>query len=409
MVRQKKYIIKLNQIEIKLPRPYDKQIEILNDKSRFKVLCVGRRSGKTTLCLIKTILSIIQGKRVAYITPEFGLGDKLFNDISLLIPKEIIATKNKSRLKLELKTKGTLSFFSGEALDRCRGWEFDLLIVDEAAHINDLKKEWDLSLRPLLMKTRGEAIFVSSPYGKNFFYSLFQKGVNGDDGFKSWQFSTHFNPYIPKKELEELIQTLPEAAYRQEILAEPGENSANPFGTDAITKGTLNELSDRAAVIYGIDFGRVNDWTVITGLDDRGHTCYFDRFKLPWELTITRVKELREMDPYTMIVVDSTGVGSPLLERLQASIDNVFGFEFTGKSKPVIIYDLIKDVESGVVKFNEMTAQEMSTFEYKYTAGQNITFNAASGYHDDCIASLAMANYYRKKHSMNMNPEFYVF
>lgn len=396
-------------IIIKIPRPYQKQLEIIKDPSRFKVVCAGRRVGKSTLCKIITIQAIMQGKKVCYITPEYGLAEKFYEDIVSPIPQDAIKKANKSRLEIKSITGGELKFFSGEALQRTRSWEFDLLIVDEAAYINDLKKEWDLSLRHLLLKTRGKAIFISTPKGKNFFYSLFQKGINGDDGFKSWQFSTHFNPYIPKEELEELIQTLPEAAYRQEILAEPGENTANPFGTDAISKGTLIDLSDRSPVIYGIDFGRVNDWTVVTGLDDRGHTCYFDRFKLPWELTIARVKELREMDPYTMIVVDSTGVGAPLLERLQASIDNVFGFEFTGKSKPVIIYDLIKDVESGVVKFNEITAQEMSTFEYKYTSGGNITFNAASGYHDDCIASIAMANYYRKKHSMNMNPEFYVF
>ncbi len=396
-------------IVIRLPRPYDKQKEILKDNTRFKVLCLGRRSGKTTLLAIHIILSMFKNKRVCLITPEYGLGEKLFLDILNYIPEEAFKSKNKSKLNCQLLTGGTLNVFSGEALHRVRGYEFDELCIDEAAWINDLESEWNLSLRPLLLKTRGNAIFTSTPRGKNFFYSLFQKGINGEDGFKSWSFSTHMNPHIPKDELELLISTMPEANYRQEILAIPSENVANPFGTDAITKGTLIDLSDRSPVIYGIDFGRVNDWTVITGLDDRGHTCYFDRFKLPWELTITRVKELREMDPYTMIVVDSTGVGAPLLERLQASIDNVFGFEFTGKSKPVIIYDLIKDVESGVVKFNEITAQEMSTFEYKYTSGGNITFNAASGYHDDCIASIAMANYYRKKHSMNMNPEFYVF
>jgi len=75
----------------------------------------------------------------------------------------------------------------------------------------------------------------------------------------------------------------------------------------------------------------------------------------------------------------------------------VVGFEFTGKSKPIIIHDLIKDVETNQIKFNEITAQEMNTFEFKYTSGGNLSYNAASGYHDDCIASIAMANFYRKR------------
>ncbi len=383
-------------ITVKIPKPYSKQLEIIKDKSRFKVVCAGRRVGKSTLCKIVTIKNLLDSKRVCYIVPEYGLAEKFYEGVVMQLPPEVIKQQNKSRLELKLITGGELKFFSGEALNRSRGWEFDLLIVDEAAYIDDLKTEWDLSLRPLLTKTQGDAIFISTPRGKNYFYSLFQKGMNEEDNYKSWQFSTHFNPYIPKEELEELARTLPESAYRQEILGEPGDNTANPFGTDAIIRNTQPVMNTQA-VVYGIDFGRVNDHTVITGLDVNGNTCYFDRFKLPWEQTIERVKKLREIDPYTLIVCDSTGVGSVLLERLQVYIYNVVGFEFTGKSKPIIIHDLIKDVETNQIKFNEITAQEMNTFEFKYTSGGNLSYNAASGYHDDCIASIAMANFYRKR------------
>jgi len=306
-------------IVIRLPKPFDKQKEILKDNTRFKVLCLGRRSGKTTLLAIHIILSMFKNKRVCLITPEYGLGEKLFLDILNYIPEEAFKSKNKSKLNCQILTGGTLNVFSGEALHRVRGYEFDELCIDEAAWINDLESEWNLSLRPLLLKTRGNAIFTSTPRGKNFFYSLFQKGINGEDGFKSWSFSTHMNPHIPKEELELLISTMPEANYRQEILAIPSENVANPFGTDAIIRNTQPVMNTQA-VVYGIDFGRVNDHTVITGLDVNGNTCYFDRFKLPWEQTIERVKKLREIDPYTLIVCDSTGVGSVLLERLQVYI-----------------------------------------------------------------------------------------
>lgn len=388
------------EVNIKLPRPYPKQQEVLDNTSRFKVLCVGRRSGKTTLCIIKTITSMLNTKRVCYITPEFRLADKLFDDITLKIPEVLIKKKNKSRLHLELVTGGSLSFFSGEALNRSRGYEFDLLIVDESAYIDDLKTEWDMSLRPLLMKTKGEAIFVSTPKGKNYFYSLFQKGLMKEDGFHSWQFSSHSNPYIPKEELEELRMTLPEAAYSQEILAEPGENMSNPFGTNNIERCRVSSLSNKPTVCYGIDFGRVNDYTVITGQDEDGKLSYFDRFKLSWESTIVIVNKLRAMDPYTLIVVDSTGVGSVLLERLQATIYNITGFEFTGKSKPIIIHNLIKDIETCAITINDIIAQEMSTFEFKYTSGGHLSYNAQSGFHDDSIASLAMCNYYRRNNSM---------
>lgn len=391
------------EVVIRLPKPYDLQKEILKDKTRFKVLCLGRRSGKTTLLSIHIILSMLKNKRVCLITPEYGLGEKLFLDILNYIPEEAFKSKNKAKLNCELLTGGTLNVFSGEALHRVRGFEFDELCIDEAAWISDLENEWNLSLRPLLLKTRGNVIFTSTPRGKNFFYSLFQKGVNGDEGFKSWKFSTHFNPYIPKEELEELISTMPEANYRQEILAEPGEDITNPFGSENIEKCTIENLSSRATVCYGVDFARVNDYTVIVGQDAYGHMTYYERFKSSFEDTINRIKKLREKDPYTMIVCDSTGIGSVLLERLQNEVYNVIGFTFTGVSKPMIMHDLIKDVESGNIGFNKETATEMNTFQFKYTSNGNVKYEAASGFHDDIICALAVSNHYRKKLSNNQD------
>mgnify|MGYP006921362636 CR=1 FL=1 len=200
---------------------FDKQKEIILDNSRYKVVCAGRRFGKSVLCKIITIRNLIAKKRVVYITPIHLLGEKFYNEIVNSFPSESIIHQDKQKLELKIEGGGELKFFSGEELYRSRGCEFDLLIVDEADYVNDLKTEWDISLRHLIDKTVGEALFVSTPNGENkFIYSLFKEGIYKEDGFKFWQFSTHHNPYYPKEELQELIETLPEAEYRQEILAD---------------------------------------------------------------------------------------------------------------------------------------------------------------------------------------------
>jgi hypothetical protein len=392
---------------IVLPKPYPMQKEILDDTSRFKVVCSGRRVGKSTICQIQTIIKLVQGLRVAYITPEFGLAEKFYDTIINYFPDGMIVSKNKSRLKFQLVTGGKIQFFSGEALHRVRGHEFDHLIADEAAYLDGLEYEWNNAIRPLLMKTRGTAVFISTPKGRNYFYSLFQKGLNGEEGFKSWQFSSHYNPYLPKEELQELEETMPEANYRQEILAEPGENLANPFGTDAITRNTITTLSTAKPTVIAADLARVNDWTVIIGLDSNGVMCYFDRFKLPWTQTLERLQNLRERFPEPQIVVDSTGVGSVILEQLQNTIYNVFGFAFNSATKPKVMHELIKAVETNKIKFNEQTAKEMHTIVFKYSSSGNLKYEAESGFHDDCVMSLAMANHFRKSH--NMTDTLYVF
>lgn len=394
-------------VEITIPRPFKLQREIIEDPSRFKVVCAGRRVGKSTLCKLVTITKLLEGKRVAYITPEFGLAEKFFEEFMEHIPDELIASKNKARVNAKLKTGGQLKFFSGEALERVRSFEFDYLIVDESAYIPDLEKEWMKALRPLLIKTRGGAMFISTPKGKNYFYSLFQKGINQEKDWMSWQFSSYENPYIPKEELDDLVESMPEANYRQEILAEAGENTSNPFGTAAIERNTISTLSTRLPVVLAADLARVNDWTVIIGLDDQGVMCYFDRFQLPWTQTVERIKKLRDRFQTPQIVVDSTGVGSVILEQLQQEVYNVYGFAFTSASKPKIIHMLIKAVEKDQIKFNEVTAREMGVLEFKYSSSGNLKYEAAAGFHDDAVMALAMANHF--KLSYNMTDTLHIF
>jgi len=106
-------------------------------------------------------------------------------------------------------------------------------------------------------------------------------------------------------------------------------------------------------------------------------------------------------------VIDSTGVGDVIFESLSLDVPNIEGFKFTGESKPKIIYELIKDVEKGECKYNQTTADEMHVFEFKYTSTGHIKFEAASGFHDDTIAAIAMANHYRKYFTQITNWKLY--
>jgi hypothetical protein len=376
------------EIEVRLPRLYPLQQSIVNDPARFKVICAGRRVGKTILVRHVAINAMLKGKRVCYITPTFILSDEAFDRIALSLPFKLITKSNKSSRQIEILGGGSIRFFSGEALSRARGFEADLILVDEASMIKDLQTEWNQSLRPLLLKTKGSAYFISTPFGKNYYYSLFVKGQNQEQGFKSWQFSSYENPYLDKKELDDLIKEMPEAVYQQEILAQPMANNANPFGVDNIIKNTVKELSKEPTLVYGIDLAKTSDWTVIIGLDANGHVTYLDRFQLPWVLTKSKIEAL---PADVQKVMDSTGVGDVLYEQLQSTCSNITGFKFTSSSKPDLMYSLIKGIEEGALKYPESVAQELHTMEYKYSSSGHLSFQAQSGYHDDQVMALAMA------------------
>ncbi len=384
----------MNEITITLPRLYPKQQEIKDDDSRFKVICAGRRVGKTILVTDIAVNAMLQKLRVCYITPTFLLADEIYDKILEAFPPLLISKQNKSSRKISIITGGWISFFSGEALSRSRGLEYDLIIIDEASQIPDLKTEWYSSLRPLLMKTGGKAYIISTPLGMNYFYSLFQKGVNKENGFKSWQFTSYENPHLPKDELDELVKEMPEAIYKQEILAEPMQNQNNPIGTDNINNNIITELSTEPEVVIGIDVASVVDWTVIVGLDINGKMTRYQRFQHPWPV----VKQIIEALPSDILkVIDSTGAGEVLYQSLQETCQNIIGMKFTTESKPKMFFQMIKDIEAGNLKYNQEAANEFHTLEYKYSSTGHISFAAQQGYHDDICCAIALANFYKNQ------------
>jgi hypothetical protein len=266
------------------------------------------------------------------------------------------------------------------------------MVVDEAAFIPDLESEWNNAMRPVLTDYKGSCLFISTPRGKNFLYALYMKGVNREKDFESFHFTSYDNPHLDSQEIDDAREQITEAAFKQEYLAEAGENMANPFGTDNITRNTITTLSTAPSVVYGIDVASMTDYTAIIGLDAEGKMSHLEHFRQPWEITKERIKDLPGDVPKYM---DSTGVGQVVLQELQQTVQNLNGFVFTSTSKPQLIYSLIKDVEKGNVKFTDKVASEMMVYEYAYTSTGHIKFGAQSGFHDDMVSALALAAHFK--------------
>jgi hypothetical protein len=198
--------------------------------------------------------------------------------------------------------------------------------------------------------------------------------------------STYDNPYIDPNEIDEARGDLPELAFSQEYMAEFNENVANPFGAMFIQQCTY-PMSTQPTVCYGIDLAKSFDYTVIIGLDQNGTVSYFDRFQEDWRTTKQRIKNL----PAAPILMDSTGVGDPIFEDLQAEGLDVTGFKFSQTSKQQLMTGLAAAIQQRKIAFPDgaITA-ELNIFEYEFTA-TGVKYSAPSGFHDDCVMALALA------------------
>lgn len=384
------------KISLKLPRPHEGQRRVLNSSARFRVLMCGRRWGKSLISQSISIDGILKGQRVAYITPIYKLAKKFYDDIVERLPDAVISSKNKADLKITLVTGGVLEFYTGENLDALRGSKFHMVIIDEAAYISNLKDGWLNSIRPTLADYRGKALFISTPRGKDYFNELFVRG--NDDLYPTWEsfhYSSYTNPYLHASEIDEAKTETPKMVFDQEYLAIPSANANSVLSQEDIESHCMKDLlSDRPTVSFGIDLSAgKNDPCVIVGLDELGYQTYFDRWlSLDFETTYSKIELLQ---PDIIKTVDATGLGQPMLYEMEKrEIMNLNPITFTPKTKTSMVQKMIIDIEQGRLHYNQHIADELSIFEYRYTATGHITYGNKVGgsNHDDAVIALALAN-----------------
>lgn len=371
--------------EIVLPKLHINQKKVLQESKRFNVLDCGRRWGKTVFSVNLLSETAIEGHPAGYFAPTYKLLEGTFKEtIKALEP--IVSRKHDNQF-IELITGGIIEFWSLDNQNAGRSRKYKRAVVDEAAFVKELWEAWNNSIRPTLTDLIGDGWIMSTPRGKNGFYKLYAKGASGEKNWMSWQMPTHTNPYIDKNELEDAKRELPEAAYNQEYLALFSDNAANPFGIDFIRK-QIRPMSDNTIACFGVDLAKSVDWTVVTGLDQDGNVAYFDRWQSDWGQTRSRIIQTIGSTP---TLIDSTGVGDPIVEDIQRECGGVEGFHYTSTGKQKLMEGLANGIQKGTVTvLDGIMKDELESFEFVY-GRTGVRYSAPSGIHDDCVNSLALA------------------
>lgn len=197
------------------------QTDVWDDEARFKVVCAGRRSGKSVLSQLTVINWATEEKGLYWIVaPTYRQAKQIhWNGIQELIPQAIIRKKNEVELSITLKNGSIIELKGAENPDTLRGVKLRGLVVDEIASIRNWDWLWHEVLRPTLTDYEAPAIFISTPKGFNHFHKLYLQGQDSTTGYRSWQFSSYDNPYIPSKEIDAAKEELTEDAFEQEYMA----------------------------------------------------------------------------------------------------------------------------------------------------------------------------------------------
>lgn len=400
------------EIRLILPELHQSQLTIKNNARRFNVVDCGRRFGKTFLGIDRASGPILHGYPVGWFAPTYKILNQAWRDIKTAF-RPIVSSISEQDHRIEFITGGVLECWTLENPDAGRSRRYKRAIVDEAGRARNLEEAYQESIRPTLSDFQGDADFLSTPRGKNFFYRLYLRGLDSANypDWACWQMPTASNPYIAADEIEAARRELPQRVFEQEYLAEFIEDGCGVFrGIDAcIDAGrTANEVRRPDRDYYmGVDLAKYEDFTAITVMDSTGRQVWFERFnRISWELQIERMVNVAAIfEPY--ILIDQTGIGDPLLENLRRGLcerninSTADGYKLDNTSKTQLIDNYSISIERGAVRLMDIEVQtcELKAFEYELTKAGNLRMNAAPGYHDDTVISGALAEWARVQES----------
>lgn len=376
---------------IKPPPLHEGQISVWNSDARFKVLVCGRRWGKTMLGALACIAVAIKGGRAWWVAPTYPIAGVGWRQIKKLAAQIEGSTKNEVERTVHLPGGGWAQVKSADNPDSLRGEGLDLLVADECAFIKE--PAWNEALRPALSDREGRAIFISTPKGRNWFWRLYTRGEGGEPGWQSWRFPTASNPFISPDEIAEAKRTLPERIFRQEYMAEFIEDSGTVFRR-VLEAATATPRSRGKCAAIGVDWGKHDDFTVLTAIDPEGRMIAWDRFnQIDYTVQLGRLGAMIDQYQPDHIVPEMNSMGEPLVEQLQRRYGNVHGFQTTNQSKAQIIEDLVLAFERGDISiFNEpVLINELQAFEMDRLPSGMIRYAAPQGIHDDAVISLGLA------------------
>jgi hypothetical protein len=245
------------------------QTKVWDDPHRFKVIDVGRRSGKTVLSVLKLLDEALKQKRtVWYISPTYRQSKNIaWSMIKDYIPPSWNATFNETELKVILPNGSEIHLKGADNPDSLRGTKIDFAVFDEVAFFTNWMQVWE-ALRPILVDSKADCWYVSTPNGMNHFLGLYEK-ERYDQDYKSFKFTSYDNPYIDKEEIDKAKLEMDELSFNQEFLADFTRPQGTVYSDWPLENFKEVNYDVNLPVHISMDFG-INDPTSVIFIQPSG-------------------------------------------------------------------------------------------------------------------------------------------
>ncbi len=398
--------------EVILPDLDHVQRAVLESPSRWKFCPWGRRRGKSHLGVVALLQPAFNHGVAWWIWPTHPLGRagwKVLRRLGLQLREGIegIQIREVDRA-LMLPGRGEVRLRSADDPGNLVG-ELDGLqrvVFDEAGIIQE--RAWEESVRPALMDTEGDALFMGTPKGRNWFFRGAQRGGSEDPGDAAWMTchqTTLDSPYISDEEKASLLADfqagrISERVWQQEIMAEFLSDAGAVFRrvVEAATATPIDSAEDGSAYVIGVDWGKMKDSSAFVVVDvNHRRVVHIDRMvRMEYAIQRGRLEALAARFSPLEIIAERNAMGEPIIEELLRAGLPVTPFTTTEATKGSAIEALALAFETGTIEIppDPVLIDELQGFEGKLMPNGRTRYTAGSGIHGghgDVAMALSMA------------------
>ena len=409
----------------RFPNARAAQREIIDHRARFRIAVCGRRFGKTVAAGIAAVEQCEQAaerQHVWWISPIQEQSDRVEREIAFWLaektkrrgaklpqdnehnngkdPSDVWEHHKSEHALVYLGNGSRIEFHSAHAPDHLRGAGLNLVIIDEAADVNEYA--WKHVLKPMLLESQGRALILGTPRGtNNWLHKLFLLGRQPEHAktYGSFQKKSADNPDIRPADLDEYRLEMTELEFRQEFDAEfvDGAGSVFPTVLECVSGETLPYGRLGKLYVTGIDLGEHQDYTVICSVSfgDERLEGFWRFHQIGWNEQLVRIREHLRRFPGPC-VIDATGVGDPIVQQMMRVFPSrVHPFRISAQSKNEIVKGLGMALEQKCLKLaNEpQLIAELQSFQRLDDGSPSglPRYGAPKGLHDDGVIALALA------------------
>ena len=424
-------------------RTFKFQKDLLNDfhDHRFNVILKGRQLGISTIVsgYVAWMMLFFKEKNILVMATKQNTAIEIVDKVRDMVESvpdflKIATVTTNNRTKFEL-SNGSKIQGTPTSKDAGRGQALSLLIIDEAAFVDDMDDLWT-GLLPTI-STGGRCIALSTPNGVgNWFHKTYIDSEAGANNFKATKLPWTVHPEYTQEWFANMTKNMNKREIAQEFECNFNASGETVINGDDILKIKENIKDPQYKTWVDRNYYVWKPYEtggsyLLTADVARGDGKDFSVFHVIDVKNMEQVAEYQgKIDPDTfakliydvgleyggcMAVVENNNIGYSVITKLvdlrypniyysskanhdfmdsstaQYSSNSVPGFTTTMKTRPLIVAKLDEFVRNKVLKINsQRTINELDTFLWI-----NGRPEAQKGYNDDLVMSLAIACWVR--------------